>query len=251
MSTDFHVVIPARYASHRCPGKLLMSLGGQTVLARVYEQAKQAGATSVTIATDHQAILDEASRIGAPAVMTRTTHPSGTDRVAEAVEKLGFSADAVIVNLQGDEPLMPPALVRQVAMSLLASKNAPIATLCAPIQSEAEYVNPNIVKVIRNAENQALYFSRSPIPAFRDGDILLKHVFRHIGLYAYRKSFLLDMVTWPVCSLESVEALEQLRVLWSGNAIQVDEACVAPRQDINTVDDLKQAEAWLIQVESV
>jgi 3-deoxy-manno-octulosonate cytidylyltransferase (CMP-KDO synthetase) len=247
MSTDFHVVIPARYASHRCPGKLLMSLGGQTVLARVYEQAKQAGAASVTIATDHQAIVDEATRLKAAVVMTSMTHPSGTDRVAEAVEKLGLAADDVIVNVQGDEPFMPPALIRQVAMSLVASKDTPMATLCSPIQSEAEYVNSNIVKVIRNAQNQALYFSRSPIPAFRDGDILLKHVFRHIGLYAYRKAFLLEMVTWPVCSLESVEALEQLRVLWSGNAIQVDEACTEPRQDINTMDDFKQAEAWLMQ----
>jgi len=249
VNTDFHVVIPARYASHRCPGKLLMSLGGKTILARVYEQAKQAGAASITIATDHQAILDEARSIGAPAVMTSLLHPSGTDRVAEAVEKLGLAADDVIVNLQGDEPLMPPALIKQVAMSLLASKNTSMATLCAPIQSEAEYVNPNIVKVIRNAQNQALYFSRSPIPAFRDGDVLLDHVFRHVGLYAYRKTFLLDMITWPVCPLESVEALEQLRVLWSGHAIQVDEACVEPRQDINTLDDFKQAEASLLYTE--
>lgn len=244
---DFHVVIPARYASHRCPGKLLMSLSGQTVLSRVYKQAMLSGATSITIATDHQAILDEAVRIGAPAVMTSISHPSGTDRVAEAVEKLGFDANDVIVNLQGDEPLMPPALIKQVAMSLLAAKNTSMATLCAPIQSEAEYVNPNVVKVIRNAQNQALYFSRSPIPAFRDGDAVLKHVFRHVGLYAYRKAFLLDMITWPVCALESIEALEQLRVLWSGHAIQVDEACVEPRQDINTLDDLKQAEASLFE----
>lgn len=247
MNTDFHVVIPARYDSHRCPGKLLMSLGGQTVLARVHEQAKQAGAASITIATDHSAIAEEAARFGAQVVMTADTHPSGTDRVAEAVGTLGLAADDVIVNVQGDEPLMPPALIRQVAMSLVTSINTPMATLCAPIQSEEEYVNPNIVKVIRNAQNQALYFSRSPIPAFRDGGVLLKHVFRHIGLYAYKKDFLLNMVSWPVCSLEEVEALEQLRVLWSGNAIQVDEACVAPRQDINTLDDLKQAEAWLLQ----
>lgn len=247
MSTDFHVVIPARYASHRCPGKLLMSLGGQTVLARVYGQAKQAGAASITIATDHAAIVEEATRFGAQVVMTSDAHPSGTDRVAEAVDALGLPSDAVIVNVQGDEPLMPPALIRQVAMSLIASKHTSMATLCAPICSEEEYVNPNIVKVIRNTHNQALYFSRSPIPAFRDGGVLLKHVFRHIGLYAYRKEFLLNMVAAPVCALEAVEALEQLRVLWSGYAIQVDEACVAPRQDINTLDDLKQAEAWLSQ----
>jgi len=251
VNTGFHVVIPARYASHRCPGKLLMPLGGQTVLARVYEQAKQAGALSVTIATDHQAIIDEALRIQAPVVMTSHTHPSGTDRVAEAVEKLGFAANDIIVNVQGDEPFMPPALIRQVAMSLVAARNTSIATLCAPIQSEAEYVNLNIVKVVRNAQNQALYFSRSPIPAFRDGALVLKHVFRHIGLYAYRKAFLLEMVTWPVCSLEAMEALEQLRVLWSGHVVHVDEACTAPRQDINTIDDFKQAEAWLMQTEQL
>jgi len=249
VNTAFHVVIPARYASHRFPGKLLMSLGGQTVLARVYEQAKLAGAATITIATDHPAIRDEAMRLGAPVVMTSPSHPSGTDRVAEAVEKLGLAADDVIVNLQGDEPLMPPALIRQVAMSLTASDQASVATLCAPIQSEADYVNSNIVKVIRNAKHQALYFSRSPIPAFRDGHVLLKHVFRHIGLYAYRKNFLLEMVTWPVCPLESMEALEQLRVLWSGYAIQVDEACVTPRQDINTQEDMEQAEAWLVQAD--
>lgn len=222
-----------------------MSLGGQTVLARVYAQAKQAEAASITIATDHVAIAEEASSLGAQVVMTSDKHPSGTDRVAEAVEALGLPADAVIVNVQGDEPFMPPALIRQVAQSLVASKNTSMATLCSPIQSEEEYINPHVVKVIRNAQNQALYFSRSPIPAFRDGGVILKHVFRHIGLYAYKKSFLLDMVTWPVCSLEAVEALEQLRVLWSGHAIQVDEACVTPQQDINTLDDLKQAEAWL------
>ena len=249
MSIAFHVVIPARYASHRCPGKLLMSLGGQTVLARVYEQAKQAGAASITIATDHAAIADEAARFGAQVVMTSRMHPSGTDRVAEAVQILDFSSDDVIVNVQGDEPFMPPELIRQVAMSLVTAKNTAMATLCAPIQSEEAYMNPNTVKVIRNTHNQALYFSRSPIPAFRDDKIMLKHVFRHIGLYAYKKAFLLDMVTWPVCSLEAVEALEQLRVLWSGHAIQVDEACVAPRQDINTLDDLKQAEAWLSHAE--
>ena len=251
MSIDFHVVIPARYASSRFPGKLLMSLGGQTVLARVYEQAKLSGAASVTIATDHPAILDEATRLHAPVVMTSSEHPSGTDRVAEAVQTLGLAADDVIVNLQGDEPLMPPALIKQVAMSLAASKNASVATLCARIQSEAEYVNPNIVKVIRNAHNQALYFSRSPIPAFRDGEVLCEYVFRHIGLYAYRKAFLLDMVTWPVCPLESIEALEQLRVLWAGHAIQVEQACIAPRQDINTQEDMKQAEAWLLQADVI
>ncbi|NCT56202.1 MAG: 3-deoxy-manno-octulosonate cytidylyltransferase [Legionella sp.] len=246
MSIDFHVVIPARYASHRCPGKLLMLLGGQTVLARVYAQAKKAGAATITIATDHAFIAEEATRLGAQVIMTSDKHPSGTDRVAEAVEALGLPADAVIVNVQGDEPLMPPALIRQVAQSLVSSSQTSMATLCAPIQSEEDYISPNCVKVIRNAQNKALYFSRSPIPAFRDGEMILKHVFRHIGLYAYRKAFLLDMVTWPVCPLEAVEALEQLRVLWSGHAIQVDEACVAPRQDINTLDDLKQAEALIL-----
>lgn len=237
MSSDFHVIIPARYQSSRLPGKLLMDLHGQTVLERVYRQALQARPKSITIATDSDAIFAEATAFGAQVIMTETTHQSGTDRIAEAVKKGAFSPDDIIVNVQGDEPLIAPALITQVAESLSQS-NTPMATLCWPIEDVALYLNPNVVKVVRDCHHNALYFSRSSIPADRDNALSGQHAFRHIGLYAYRAGFLLEVVDWPVCELEAIEALEQLRVLWAGYKIRVDEACVRPLQDINTADDL-------------
>lgn len=237
MSCDFHVIIPARYQSSRLPGKLLMDLQGQTVIERVYRQALKAHPKSITIATDNQAIVDAATGFGAQVVMTATTHQTGTDRIAEAVEKLGFSPGDIIVNVQGDEPLIAPELITQVAESL-ANTDAPMATLCWPVEDDLMCANPNVVKVVRDCHNHALYFSRSPIPANRDQPLSRQNVFRHIGLYAYRAAFLLDVVTWPMCDLETIEALEQLRVLWAGYKIKVDEACVRPLQDINTAEDL-------------
>jgi len=237
MSTDFHVIIPARYQSSRLPGKLLMEIHGCTVIERVYRQALKAKSKSVTIATDNQELFDIATRFGAHVVMTAVTHPSGTDRIAEVVANGGFSPNDIIVNVQGDEPLIAPELITQVAHSLANSK-APMATLCWPLDEQEQYTNPNIVKVVRDCNNHALYFSRSSIPAYRDQSPVLNKVFRHIGLYAYRAGFLLDIVTWPVCELEAAEALEQLRVLWAGHQIKVDEACVQPLQDINTLEDL-------------
>ena len=244
MSIDFHVIIPARYQSSRLPGKLMMELNGLTILERVYRQALQANPKSVTIATDSDEIFKLASRFGAPVVMTATTHQSGTDRIAEVVAKHDFSPDDIIVNVQGDEPLIAPALISQVATSL-ATAAAPMATLCWPVENDEMRTNPNVVKVVRDCNNNALYFSRSTIPFHRDGSISNKHVFRHIGLYAYRASFLLDVVNWPICELEAIEALEQLRVLWAGYNIKVDEACVYPLQDINTADDLARARSLL------
>lgn len=240
MSVDFHVIIPARYQSSRLPGKLLMDLHGLTIIERVYRQALQAMPKSVTIATDSEEIFERAERFGATVVMTATTHQSGTDRIADVVVKHKFSPEDIIVNVQGDEPLIAPALISQVAMSL-ANTTAPMATLCWPVDDHEMCTNPNVVKVVRDCHNNALYFSRSAIPFYRDGSMNGKHMFRHIGLYAYRASFLLDIVSWPVCELESVEALEQLRVLWAGYKIKVDEACVHPLQDINTADDLMRA----------
>ncbi len=240
MSCDFHVIIPARFQSTRLPGKLLMDLNGQTVIERVYWQALQANPKSITIATDSDAIFDLATRFGAQVVMTAITHQSGTDRIAEAVKKISLLPNDIIVNVQGDEPLINPALIIQVANSL-ASSEAPMATLCWPIEDDASYVNPNVVKVVRDCHNHALYFSRSPIPVNRDQPVRHQNRFRHIGLYAYRAAFLLEVVNWPVCELESSEALEQLRVLWAGYKIKVDEACVRPLQDINTMDDLVAA----------
>ena len=243
MSTDFHVIIPARYQSSRLPGKLLMELQGQTVLERVYRQALKANPRSVTIATDSELIVKQATDFGAAVKMTSMSHQSGTDRIAEVVAQAAFKADDIIVNVQGDEPLIPPELIIQVANSLASATSASMATLCYPLQDEALYHNPNIVKVVRDCDHHALYFSRSVIPFDRDAKA--KSLLRHIGLYAYRASFLLDVVSWPVCELEAIEVLEQLRVLWAGHKIKVDTACVPPLQDINTAEDLEQAQRHL------
>lgn len=246
MSLDFHIIIPARYASSRLPGKLLLDLGGKTVLERVYRQAMKASPTSLTIATDHEDIAALGHFLGADVVMTSAQHPSGSDRVAEAIHQLGLSGEAIVVNVQGDEPFISPILIRQVALSLAAS-SAPVATLCAPIDNLDMALDRNIVKVVRNQHQQALYFSRSLIPICRDMPEELTGVYRHIGLYAYQADFLKKMVAWPVCPLESIEALEQLRILWNGYAIQVDEASVPPQQDINTQEDLERAKILMTQ----
>ena len=245
MSVDFHVIIPARYQSSRLPGKLMMELHGSTIIERVYRQALEAGAQSVTIATDSTVIFDQAKHFGAQVVMTAVTHQSGTDRIAEVVAKSTFLPDAIIVNVQGDEPLIAPALITQVAESLAISDGAPMATLCWPVDDYDMYHDPHVVKVARDCYNHALYFSRSPIPFHRDDPTSIKQVFRHIGLYAYRAAFLQEVVKWPVCDLEAMEMLEQLRVLWSGYKIKVDNACMRPLQDINTAEDLARARRHL------
>lgn len=244
MSTHFHVVIPARYQSTRFPGKLLQDLNGVTVIERVYKQALLAQPQTVTIATDHEEIAQHARDFGAEVVMTLPSHQTGTDRIAEVVAKGNYAADDIIVNVQGDEPFIAPQLIRQVAKGLTMT-SAPMSTLCWPIANLEMLNNPNVVKVVRTRDNHALYFSRSAIPANRENSQAYANTFRHIGLYAYRAAFLLDFVTWPVCELEQTEALEQLRVLWSGMAIKVDEACVEPLQDINTKEDLALAQKLL------
>lgn len=242
MSVPFHVIIPAREGSTRLPGKCLMDLNGLSVIERVYRQACLAEPQSITIATDSVTIFNHAQGFGSDVVMTANTHQSGTDRLAEAALTVGFDADALIVNVQGDEPLMPPPLIRQVA-HVLAHTKAPMATLCWPVERLSEALDPNVVKVVRDAEDNALYFSRSLIPANRDNPTQYHNTFRHIGLYAYRAAFLQQFVQWPVCELESMEALEQLRVLWAGYRIQVPVAMVPPQQDINTLADLERARA--------
>ena len=241
MTINAHVIIPARYQSTRFPGKLLQDLNGLTVIERVYQQALLAQPQSITIATDHELVASHARDFGAQVVMTSPAHQTGTDRIAEVVAKGRFAADDIIVNVQGDEPFIAPQLIVQVAQGLTQTQ-APMATLCWPINSLEQLKNPNVVKVARSRDNHALYFSRSPIPAHRDDTHSYAQTFRHIGLYAYRAAFLLDFVSWPICELEQHEALEQLRVLWSGFAIKVDEACVEPLQDINTKEDLALAQ---------
>ncbi len=244
MNAPFHVIIPARYQSTRFPGKLLHDLQGMSVLERVYQQALLAKPLSITIATDNELIALHAQSFSCPVVMTNESHQSGTDRIAEVIAAGDFNAQDIIVNVQGDEPFIAPELIMQVAHSM-EHTSAPMATLCFPIDSLEQLHNPNVVKVVRTQDNHALYFSRSPIPAHRDNSADYSHSFRHIGLYAYRASFLLEYVKQPVCALEQAEALEQLRVLWSGAAIKVEQACLAPLQDINTVEDLLIAKTFL------
>jgi 3-deoxy-manno-octulosonate cytidylyltransferase (CMP-KDO synthetase) len=244
MTANVNIIIPARYQSARFPGKLLHDLNGQTVIERVYRQAQLAQPQTITIATDHEAIASHARGFGARVMMTLPTHQTGTDRVAEVVAKGSFAADDIIVNVQGDEPFIAPQLITQVAQGLTQTQ-ASMSTLCWPITSLEMLNNPNVVKVVRSRDNYALYFSRSPIPAHRDEAQSYTQTYRHIGLYAYRAAFLLDYVSWPVCELEQHEALEQLRVLWSGFSIKVDEACIEPLQDINTKEDLVLAQRLL------
>ena len=241
-----HVIIPARFESSRLPGKVLMDLQGQTIIERVYRQAQLAKPKSITIATDNAAIVDAVRGFGADVVMTSTSHQSGTARIAEAVSTLKLASNDLVVNVQGDEPLIAPELIQQVAESLMGT-SAPMATLCWPIDDYEQSINPNVVKVVRDVNNHALYFSRSPIPFHRDEPQSIEQMFRHIGLYAYRAGFLQAMVTWPACSLALAESLEQLSVLRAGYQIKVDDACLLPLQDINTLDDLIMARKQLAQ----
>lgn len=240
MNSGFHVIIPARYHSTRLPGKLMKELAGKTVIERVYRQVQQARPESIIIATDHEQIADHARSFGAEVIMTSPEHETGTDRIAEVVRHCAFDARDIIVNVQGDEPFIAPELIAQVANSLSGSQVS-MATLCWPVAHYEELVNSDVVKVVRDKANNALYFSRSAIPANRDQPGALQHVFRHIGLYAYRVAFLLEYVNWPVCPLEQCESLEQLRVLWAGHKIRVEQACVLPAQDINSEADLFKA----------
>lgn len=239
--TDFHIVIPARFASTRLPGKLMLEIAGMTVLERVYRQALKAHPSSITIATDSMEIAQHARDFGAAVVMTGSHHQTGTDRLVEVMSKEHFAKEAIIVNVQGDEPFIAPELIQQVAENLQHNTHAVMATLCWPITSQEQWHNPNVVKVVCDNAKHALYFSRSPIPAARDKSHDFSLAFRHIGLYAYRADFLRQYSQLPFCALEQSEALEQLRVLAAGYKIQVDKACVMPLQDINTAEDLQAA----------
>lgn len=241
----FHVVIPARFASTRFPGKLLMDLGGMTILQRVYRKASEANPASILIATDDAKIFDEARAFGADVMMTDPNHATGTDRISEVIAKRNYAPSDIIVNVQGDEPFIDPKLIAEVA-HILMEKDVPVGTLCTPIESLEKYKNPSVVKVVRNCLNQALYFSRSPIPMHRDNPTSFAHTFRHIGLYAYSASFLKKWPTLPACPYEDAECLEQLRILWAGDLIGVEEASVIPAQDINVPEDLDFAREYLL-----
>jgi 3-deoxy-manno-octulosonate cytidylyltransferase (CMP-KDO synthetase) len=248
----YKVVIPARYASSRLPGKPLRELLGKPMLQHVYEAATQCAAGQVVIATDDERIEMVATDFGAQVCMTSSEHASGTDRLAEVVDKLGWSDDTIVVNLQGDEPLMPPALIDQVATDLAANPEAAIATVATPVVAVGEFFDPNVVKVVTNQAGYALYFSRASIPWDRD---LLNNgakalpigivPLRHIGIYSYRVGYLRRYADMRPCPLEQAEQLEQLRALWYGELIHVAEASQRPGPGVDTEDDVVIAEQLL------
>lgn len=252
---SFSIIIPARYASSRFPGKPLALLAGKPMLQHVYERACESEATRVVVATDDERIAACASGFGAEVCMTSADHPSGTDRLQEVVKKLQFYADDIVVNVQGDEPLIPPRVINQVAHNLAAVPEASIATLSEPITDAESLLNPNVVKVIRDHRGMAIYFSRAPIPWPRDSALAQGGMLesmpegfswqRHIGMYAYRVKLLNDFVAWPPAPLEVTESLEQLRALYNGAGIHVEEAAEAPPAGVDTPEDLERLQRML------
>lgn len=255
----FRVVIPARYSSSRFPGKPLAMLAGRTVLEHVWQRARASGAIEVVIATDDERIAAAARALGADVQLTGTTHRSGTERVAEVSELRSWAESDLVVNCQGDAPLMPPAAINQVAGLLAAHPHAALATLCTPIADWSDYHSAHVVKVVCAADGRALYFSRAPIPAVAHGSAhgsargteggpaAPPPALRHLGLYAYRVGRLRQLAAALPCELEMLESLEQLRALWLGLAIQVGRADAALGPDIDTPEDLVKAEAHLRQ----
>jgi 3-deoxy-manno-octulosonate cytidylyltransferase (CMP-KDO synthetase) len=241
---QFKVVIPARYASTRLPGKPLLDIAGKPMVVRVAEQALQSGASEIVIATDFEKIVETAKSHNIKSVMTRVNHVSGTDRIAEVAQTLNWADDDIVVNVQGDEPLIDPKLIQQVAAHLAISKDAVMATACHAIHDEASLLNPNIVKVVLDANGNALYFSRAPIPYPRD-DVYKQNIqaHRHIGIYAYRVGFLKQYSQLSITTLEQIESLEQLRVLHHGYKIGVTITENAPASGVDTQEDLDAVRA--------
>ena len=216
----FKVVIPARYAATRLPGKPLLDIGGKPMVIRVVEQARASGASAVWVATDDKNIFSTVEQYGFHVALTASSHLSGTDRIAELVEAQGWADDEIIINVQGDEPLMPPQLISQTAAYLSQHADIAMATAAHPLSDKADWLNPNIVKVVLDHANRALYFSRAPIPYLRDNSAALT-AYRHVGIYAFRAGYLKKFAALPKSPIEALEALEQLRALWYGHAIGV------------------------------
>ncbi len=241
---EFRVIIPARFESTRLPGKALLDIAGKPMIQHVYERAQESGAESVVIATDSDEIAEVAERFGARVCMTLPEHQSGTERLSEAVEALEYEDDDIIVNVQGDEPLIDPALINQVARDLSEHETAKVASICQPIHDKTDLLNPSIVKVVLNRRSFAMYFSRLPIPwqlGLQDNTRkidLSENYFRHVGLYAYRVSMLKDYVNWTESPYEALESLEQLRVLWNGHKIHMSVAEKALMLGVDTQEDL-------------
>lgn len=248
---SFIVIIPARMASTRLPNKPLADLGGKPMVVRVAERAAQSGASRVIVATDHPDILAVCEQHGIAAHLTRADHPSGTDRIAEVAAAIGLAADAVVVNVQGDEPLIDPALIAATAAQIRSG--VPMATAAHAIHDMADMFNPNVVKVVLDKAGRALYFSRATIPWHRDGFAQSKtdmpaayQPLRHIGLYAYDHAFLQAYPALTVSPLEQIEALEQLRVLWHGYPIAVHVTSTAPAGGVDTPDDLARVQQYFL-----
>ena len=246
---SFVVVIPARYHSTRLPGKPLLEIAGKSMIQRAWEGAKQSSADAVIVATDDQRIYQAVRDFGAEVEMTSIDHSSGSDRVQEVVQKLGFSPDQIVVNVQGDEPLLPSELIDQVAINLKNTPPAGIATLASVLTKESEFKNPNVVKVVRDKNGFALYFSRSPIPqslTFKSVDV----GFKHIGIYAYRLGVLNRFVSYHIGDLERVERLEQLRALENGIQIHVGIVEHDLPKGVDTQADLEHARDYFVSAQS-
>lgn len=248
---SYSVVIPARYGSTRLPGKPLLDIAGKPMVQRVWEQAALSGADEVIIATDDQRIAQVAKAFGANVCLTDPAHPSGTDRLQQVASLQGWPDDRVVVNVQGDEPLIPPSVIDQVAANLLACSSAGVATLCEPILDVQELMNPNAVKVVADISGMALYFSRAAVPWPRDeyaptmSEMPAGNWYRHIGIYAYRTEFLHRYISWAPAPLEQLEQLEQLRALYNGVGIHVAAAALPVPGGVDTAEDLEAVRALL------
>lgn len=250
-SPGFIVVIPARRAATRLPDKPLVDIAGKPLVVRVAEQARRSDAERVLIATDDEEIAGVCRAHGHTALLTRTDHPSGTDRLAEVSQRLELSDESIVVNVQGDEPLLPPALINLCASTLAAQSECSIATACHGIANRGDLLNPNVVKVVTDARGHALYFSRAPIPWQRDStedpSAALAAARRHIGIYAYRAAFLKRYASLEPAPMEKLEKLEQLRPLWHGIAIAVFEAPEDPPAGVDTLEDLERVRALFLE----
>lgn len=246
----FRVVVPARFASTRLPGKPLADIAGKPMVVRVAEAAQRSSAISVCVATDDVRVRLAVEAAGLTAVMTGTGHASGTDRIAEVAALLAWPEDDIVVNVQGDEPLIEPALIDGVAAALAGDPAAVVATAAHPLVDAADFFNPNVVKVVAAKDGRALYFSRAPIPWPRDAFAQSSHTLpaqlgalRHIGIYAYRVGFLRRYGALPISPLETFEALEQLRILWHGEVIRVLQVDQPPQPGVDTAEDLQRVRA--------
>jgi 3-deoxy-manno-octulosonate cytidylyltransferase (CMP-KDO synthetase) len=250
VSAPFHVIIPARFAASRLPGKPLLDVAGRPLIRWVWDCARASGAASVIVATDDARVRSVAAAFGADVAMTSAEHASGTDRIAEVVRARALRSEDIVVNLQGDEPLMPPAVPARVAAALVGHPQCGIATAATPISSLAEFLDPSHVKALRSGSGEALYFSRACVPWPRDAVVAgrpsdFTHAWRHIGIYAYRVKSLLEFAGWPPTPLETTEKLEQLRALEHGMRIHVVTLPEAPPAGVDTPEDLERVRAAL------